>query len=363
MKLLIHNEVERYNKRPGVFISMFINMIQEKGHTYSIMKKTEPYKKERKEEEHKFLKEELVKADDIDKEQYQKMLSKQKNNCASRKDKICIEKYLYKKHFNVNEIDKEFIDNFYDKIDHIKRLKSLMFDEETPYYKSHTGKHLCVDYYKSQEQQRIIRLRDMINILGFSFTDKKKVISNELIEKIKLVHEKSLIYKDINFTSKLFEYPYKKIKNIDNVRKFVGMFNTLFKPYCIYMKSNRKSIRIKINGKIKVGHDTYYTLEYWNNIDKYVTIPPKTYNEYYIKHNSDIPTNYPVHKIQNKTYINQKDYAILESHDKVSFTCKNNDIDVDSDNEIYNMGEFDYQLNYKFIDSDDDNAPMYMLDF
>lgn len=178
-----------------------------------------------------------------------------------------------------------------------------------------------------------------------------------------MAHEKSLIYKDIDFTSKLFEYPYKKIKNIDNVRKFVGMFNTLSKPYCIYIKSNRKSVRIQINGKIKVGHDTYYSLKYWNNIDNYITIPKKSRTEYYIEHDCETPSNYPVHKIQNKTYVNQKDYAILESHDKVALTRKNNNIDTASDNEIYDMGGFDYQLNYKFIDSDDDDTPTYILDF
>lgn len=351
-KLLIHNEVEKYNKRPSMFLSLFINMIEEKGHSYNIMKKTEQYKKEKKGEENKFLKEEIIGAQDVDDEAYQLLLNKEKNNCATRKDKICIQKHLYKKNFNVDTIDKKFLDNFYDKIENMKNLKSLMFGEDVPYYKSHNDKNMCIDYNKAIKQQQIIYLRDVIKLVGFSLVDKKIVQYDQIVKNIKIIKEKSLIYKDINFTAKIFEYPYKKINSVDNVRKFVGMFNTLSKSYSIYIKSNRKKVRLKINGSNKFMYENYYTLNYLDNIDQYISnIKKNSVPKYYIKDSNSLSSEFLVYNFSDEKYINQKDYIILESHDNMLKKCDYNDSDTDSDNEIYDPIAH-CQLNYQFIDSD-----------
>ena len=48
----------------------------------------------------------------------------------------------------------------------------------------------------------------------------------------------------------------------------------------------------------------------------------------------------------------------MESHGKIKSKHKIITKDNDSDNEIYDTSGVDHQLNYEFIDSDDDSVPL-----
>ena len=263
-QVLIYNELENINKSVNLFVPMFIKLITEKGNTYSFddSKKT-------KVDVVDFTKEAVLNAEYIDKHTFDQYMVNQMRNEATSDMKYAIEKYLYKKHWNVDEVDEAFLDHWYRKTYVLRNLKLLLkFDElndnDVFTVDKHTDKKL-LDYDKAKDKQRLTLITDLIDKIGFDIDNigKEHMLAREDFENNKAeCLEQCKIFTDPTKSGNLFGV---KIKTLYTTRAFMGLVNSVLHHYgvCICIKQN--GVWDKINKK-KINTYGYY-LDYYQNIN------------------------------------------------------------------------------------------------
>lgn len=129
------------------------------------------------------MKDELKEATDIDNVEFNKLLKKQTNINASREDKIKIERYLFKKHWKVQDLTDDFISKYYGKSQTLYNLRCLM--------NKNNDEKIEVDNIKYDDiiiKEKTKIINDVINKMGFDlenilikFYKKKEYIYNGII--------------------------------------------------------------------------------------------------------------------------------------------------------------------------------------
>jgi hypothetical protein len=204
----------------------------------------------------------IVNADTITAERVSELFKKQKDGEISEKEKWSIEKYVYKRKFNLDDSDvtyliinkiygKKYIVDNYNKLfgknnDGDNKKDYYVFDDETKFKINNT------DLSEEIKNKRIKWIEKLLNILGFAIVDKK--ISDIKIIKDDFDKNKEKIIGEIGDEFKLL-FKMKKSKtsyleellndeNMKKNKKFMGFINVLFGMYGIKIENIKKSKRV-----------------------------------------------------------------------------------------------------------------------
>jgi ribosomal protein L34 len=231
------------------FYGDFIRMITNKGHSILSARKNKAAKDVPK---HNIIsKDELMEAKNIDVDQYNELLKKQKNNCATREEKYEIEKYIYMSKFGLTEMTEEFLEAYYKKIEIFDNHLGIIDIRNVKNYEFKNG----IDY----ETQKRIKLcecaHNIINTLGFENCYDNKQIDGTTIEKT------------IPFVNEYYNLMMLKKQLKDTNKSHIGGINNVLNQYGLYLKSSDNIVKVNK----KVIHSSSYSLKPKNDIDVYVS--------------------------------------------------------------------------------------------
>ena len=269
--ILIHNDIEKYNSNK-YFMTCIYNTIISKGHKYIFLDNYD--KKLKKESMKKELIQDIINSADIDKNQFEELLTKQKRNEElTRNQNNQILKYRYKKVFILDELTPKIMDSIYMKFDIIKKYNMLNYD----LIKNKNA------YLKNFEKDRINQIHNIIKLLGYEIKNNKinminGVLSSEIKDKISKICKskkfKLLMNMDIemysnnfnSYLSKLFDNYGLKFSTTEK-RRYVDKVQ--IKDYTFKITHNdiiSKYINRKKDIEYKKAYDYYYKLE-WDEIN------------------------------------------------------------------------------------------------
>ncbi len=167
VKVLIHNDVEKYNST-NFFITVMTQMITDKGNTYEYLDDKTKMKITKDE----ITRENIVMAINIDDFTFETLLHKQKTDEELTIDEnYQIEKHIYKKKWIVEDITPEFIDINYRKTHIIKNNFIINEDKETL---------LNTEYFKQIKYDKKDKIKELINNLGFNILNYKIDKTNDI---------------------------------------------------------------------------------------------------------------------------------------------------------------------------------------
>ena len=267
-KILVHNETEIANKCRGFFVPYFIKLLTEKGHTYEYKDIRFSKKSINKDV---VLKEEVLKAEDIDDRQLNTLIMKQKNNLATYVDKMTIQKHLYKKNWKIKEVNSEFMDKYYGKTPKLLNLRFLLDPNKIDPYIQDENNDYFIDFDKSYKLEQIKIIKEVINKLGFDKPDDGKLLDKEtFVKNIEIVKKECELFINPNKCQPLFEFNKMKLINVETIKQFMGLINSIFSDWGIIINHKQKFSKIKIDGKRKSIAKSFYFLNYIDNINNYV---------------------------------------------------------------------------------------------
>lgn len=267
-QILVHNETENANKTKNLFVAHFIKLLTEKGHTYEfkqIRMSKNAYDK------NKILKEEVLKADDIDHEEFNDLLNKQCNNQASREDKILIERYMLKKDWKVEEITAEFLEKYYGKTHVLNNLRCLLDKSLVSLYMTNSKGDEVSDFDGTNKLEQIKMIEEVIKKIGFDKVGDNKKLSREVFEEnFKKVISESQLFVNSNKSQPMFNYDKVKISKVSTIKQFMGFVNSLFSEWGIMVQLKRSYTCKRINNKKISINNNHYSLAFIDNINNYI---------------------------------------------------------------------------------------------
>ena len=231
---------------------ILLNLLLEKGHKYQhldVKLNKNAYNKET------IMKDSIFEASNITSDMFNDMLERQQYNRATRDDKLAIEKYMFKKHWkidDVTEVTKEFLDKYYGKDEMLTNLRCLLKPHKINVYIEDDNLKQVAQYSIVVVKEKIDMIRKVIETLGFDkpgdgvMIDKDTFVAN--IEKVKT---ECHLFINPNKSQPMFEYDKMKIRSIGNVKQFLGFVNSLLMNYGIVIKSIPSFVRTKVNNKWK----------------------------------------------------------------------------------------------------------------
>jgi hypothetical protein len=268
-KMLTYNEVENINKEPLFFVPRYIKYLKDKGSKYCYEKTDKKTKKEQKIiKEIDFDAQGVIDAEDITESTYREYLMNQNKNIATEQQKYAIEKYLYKLHWKVDEINQEFMDLWFRKTYVLYNLKDLILGVDDRKLMSIETNNKYLDYDKAIQEQRIEIIKELITGMGFDLEN----IGNDLvlnretfIENMNHCIKNCQIFTKVKNTEILFGI---KIRDVKTVKAFTGFVNSVLKNWGLDICFTRKSIRDKETKHINRINN--YHLGYYQTIELYL---------------------------------------------------------------------------------------------
>ena len=242
-----------------MFIPLLIKYIKDKGHSYEYIQNIKQKKQKLNEEKIiNIQKDEIFMAEDIDKKTYDNLLKLQANNMATHKDKINIEKYCFKKHWNVNKIDKDMVDKFYGKNNVLSYCR--LFSGTQTYEK--------IEFYEQKIIEKIDIVKNTLNIVGFDQVGDGTTLNKLQMESgVAKAIKKSQLFINKQKCSMLFnDDEMVRVMIVKNVKQFLGLMKSIIHKWGITIEVTKHNVRIKN----KVVTNLTYKLEYKNGIDKYL---------------------------------------------------------------------------------------------
>lgn len=261
-----YNYLETLNKNKLYFVPSLIKMLHQKGQMFSFdgskKGKNENDENDENEFEEKELEEkvnkiisleDLVHAPIIDNKEYLALLKLQKQNLASREDKLKIEKYMYKVNWQLDDqfFDEATMRGIYRKT-HIMFNQKEILGEQTRAYVSCDPNYQDIDLKIKIQKLKIVN--ELLQMLGFKFTGKENpkedwMIENDItgvrihkddwFKRTELAKKKSKLFNDKTVLA-LFG---RKKTAITSNKSLLGFVNTILKNYGMKIAS------------IKVGQD------------------------------------------------------------------------------------------------------------
>jgi len=205
-----------------------------------------------------FIKQSIVEAKDIDEYEYQELLRKQQINQATHNEKLSIEKYCYKVNWDVEKVDKKFMDLAYRKTHVLLNLRTIIFNDNKDI---ETIDKEYLDYHKTRRNERIIIVKDIIKELGYnSYIEKKLIVSNTFDE-----NKENIIKNNILFTNQKFSLPLfgMKKRKILSIKSFMGFINSILKEYGFEISVEQKAEK-------HIGKTNYYYLDILKEFKNYL---------------------------------------------------------------------------------------------
>jgi hypothetical protein len=223
----IYNYLEQLNKQKIYFIPYLIKLLKDKKYTWEF----KHYKiKLDNNDDNDFLIQEIFDAEDIDKKYYNKLLTKQKNNEATRYEKILIERYNYKDAWKVENITMDFLTKNYKKLHILNNYKLIGGKINDAIFKSNKliGD---IDIIKGN------LINEMLKKLGFiDVNDKNKICEDIFIKnKDNFIFDKNIFDNKFNMLFMLSK------KKINSMKSFLGAINSVFFQYGFKIKTYKSS--------------------------------------------------------------------------------------------------------------------------
>lgn len=198
--ILIYNDLEKLNNKNN-FITCIINTLKDKGHKFEYLD-DKPEKKLLTTSQTDIIKKSLIESELINKHQFNILLDKQRNNeDLSRKEINEIHKFLYSKTFITDNIDQEFIDLHYRKLNLITNHKKLLIDVNDRFEKDKTK------YFNNFKFDKIDNIIKMLSILNY------KIVNKELV---KIDNNKDICFNNVK----------DELKKLIDSKKFHQLFET-----------------------------------------------------------------------------------------------------------------------------------------
>ena len=268
-QILVHNETETSNKTRNLFVPYLIKLLTEKGHTYErieIRRNRKAYDKDI------LTKDEILKASDINKTEYNVLLSKQIENEATKEEKIKVERFMIRKDWKIDgEITDDFLSKFYGKTHVLYNLKWLLDKSKLDLYLSDAEGKCRIDFDKANKLEQIRMVQEVIDKLGFDGIGTDQRLNKKTFQKnVDDVVNNCKLFVDTNLSQPMFGYDKCKIGKIDTNRKFMGFINSLFNEWGIVIGIAKTYTHQKINNKRRTIVVINYKLDYINNINLYV---------------------------------------------------------------------------------------------
>jgi len=242
----IYNKLENLNANKYSFLSYLIMLMINKGHIVKVNNITAEEKAEAKflkndliekglieeeeEEETSNNKTMILNAVDIDDNEYEKLMKKQRASIATEDEKLLIKKHSYKKKLGVDRLSEDLLDGYLYK-ERIDRFIYLIDEANIPDYKDNQTK---------EHRERVRLLKSAVEELGFKNIFDNTAISGEKFEEnIFIVQQTNAIFTDFKGSKILFNI--NKNKEVKTTKAFLGFFNGLLHDYCFKIQYNRKS--------------------------------------------------------------------------------------------------------------------------
>jgi hypothetical protein len=170
VRILIHNDVEHQNSK-DYFTTVFVDMLEAKGHTYELRaKKIKAYEASTSEEKRALEMKEILGAQDIDLLTYDTYMSiVMRNKDLTRAQNNEVLKYLYKKRFGVADLDNDSFNMFYGQFNTLFNWRKL-----TATYKE---KPDIEKYLKYIDYDTTATMEKLIDTLGYVIGEDKKIKS------------------------------------------------------------------------------------------------------------------------------------------------------------------------------------------
>ena len=258
VNVLIHNDTEKINNS-NYFISSLLSLIKSKGHTYKYL--DDNPSKSKISGAH-IVKQQIIKADDIDSIKYTELNDKAKRNIdLTRDESNSVTKYLYYSIFGLNsisDVNEDFLKDHFNKFYIIKNLNAINISKED------RGDKIVTEYFKNFKFDKVDKLKALLEKFGFKIEDK-------VITKLADV-EKEVIHKEIE--SFLTD---RKIRTLFNLKKdstikyHYSDLNNILESYGLEIKDKKKSV--KVNKKVETKYIpnivfTKLTSEYLDRIQQ-----------------------------------------------------------------------------------------------
>lgn len=302
-EMSVYNITEQKNKHVSYFIPYLIQLLKDKGHSYSyhnidIENENKPQTNK------KFFnieKDILIKTKDINENEFNEYKKYQQYNISTRDQKLMIKKYLFKKFWKIDNKINKIIDDFFNNDDasnltteEYKELREKLIKEENEnlinkyynlediynnlrgiidknykllFYDNNTYE-LKVDRIKANRYHKFKIIKDIIKKIGYDFkyieskqNEKQIVLSKkDLLIGIDNIKKKSLLYKDAN-SSLYFEFDKNKLKDSLNYQDqyFIQFINSIIKNYGLHI--------ISINKEYQKNKIRYYDTNFYLNIN------------------------------------------------------------------------------------------------
>ena len=209
-----------------------------------------------------------MEAEDITHEIATNLIKKQMKNKASENDKIMLDRYNFKKDWNVKNLTGDFIDEFYGKSYIIKNLRLLTgkITKSDPILEIDDNKY--VDHDISNELDKIQYIEKMITLFGFdNINDKKEIDQTQFKKSIEEIRK---MFMDDNMTSTLlFGLERNRLETVTE-KGYLKFINGLFKNYGFKMKSREIRTQKQVNKKRTQIRTYMYSIRFIKNINNYL---------------------------------------------------------------------------------------------
>lgn len=266
-QILIYNETENANKCKNLFVPYLIKLFNEKGHTYEF-KDTKVAKKGMKVDN--VTKDDILKADDIDRDELNVLLNKQICNEATKEDKVKIERYMIKKDWKITEVSDEFLGKFYGKTEMLYNLRFLLDKTKIDPYMATENEGHVIDFDRATKLEQIEYIEEVIRDLGFDKVGGEKIDKETFTANIDKVIGGCKLFTNVNKSQPMFGYEKSKIRKVKTIKQFMGFMNSLLSEWGVVIEYVKSSKQIKTKNKWHSMSVSNYELNYLNDIDKYV---------------------------------------------------------------------------------------------
>jgi hypothetical protein len=245
----IYNQIEKLNKNKYYFLPLLKVYCEKKGINF-IIDETEKIKRTIK--DNNYIIERVINSDDINDEQYNKLIKKQNNRTASTNDKLIIKKHSYKNMLGIDLINLELFKKYYNKTNTIYNYCNLIDIENVKE---------TTDNKKDENIKKAFIINSLIKQLGYNnIFDDKLIIDTEFNKNLEIVMNENDIYIKPVIIKSLFHMP-KLAINKDSKRQILGYINSLLHSFNLCISTVQK----RTGGANKTN---FYKLEHLNNIDE-----------------------------------------------------------------------------------------------
>jgi hypothetical protein len=243
--------VEELNKNHFYFLPLFKMLGQQKG--YKFVNLVDPFEDEGKHEKtYKNKLEPILAAEDIDLTTFQELLRKQRNNLTTEKEKIIIEKQMYKLNLGLDEINEDVMKCYYRKTSTVKNYFYLLHDDLL---------HDKNTYHAEEQNSRLTIVRKLIKLLGWQHINDNKVFTKDEFDENVI----NALGKSEAFTDRKTKVIFNMSKSTINLK---GDFNALR-----YINELLKGFNIKVKtfySGDKILKNKRYKLSEMNNVSELV---------------------------------------------------------------------------------------------